>query len=108
MIRGTMWVVAAVGLMVVANSPVQANPGHHGHGHGHHHHGYRHHHHGYYGPRFDLMIAPPVVPVVAAPPVRPYPVPTYGYPVYSYAPVYAPAPIGFGVQTRNFSFFMGR
>ncbi len=104
MVRGLMWAVA-LGVIVATNGFAQANPGHHGHGHA-------YHQHGYYGPRFGVVIAPPpvvaAVPVFAPPPVAPYPVPAYGYPVYGYAPVYAPAPVGFGVQTRNFSFFLGR
>jgi hypothetical protein len=106
MIRG-MTAAVAFGVVVAASNIGHANHGHRGHGyHGHHHH---------HGPRFGLMIAPPPVvvaqPVIAAPPPYPYAVPAYGYPAPAYiapAPaVYAPAPVGFGLQTRNFSLFLG-
>jgi hypothetical protein len=86
--------LAAVGVAAMYGGSVEAGHGHH-----------------YHGPRFGLFIAPPVIPppVVVAPPpvvVAPPPMyPAYAYPVYA-PPVYDPA--GFGVQTRNFSLFLGR
>lgn len=90
--------MAAIGVAAMYGS-VEAGHGHH-----------------YHGPRFGLFIAPPMIPppVVVAPPpvvVAPPPMyPAYGYPVYA-PPVYAPpvyAPAGVGLQTRNFSLFLGR
>ena len=84
-------IVLLVGVIAVSGS-VQA-----GHG-----------HHRLHGPRFGLFFAPPPQPVVIAQPVVFAPVPmypAYGYPAYP-PPVYAPA--GFGMQTRNFSLFLGR
>lgn len=108
MIRGLT--LAGLGVIAGMNGIAQAGHGHYGHGHG----GHHHHHHGYHGPRFGVMFAPPPVvvapvPVVAAPVPQPYPVPAYGYPVYAPPVVYAPPPppVGFGVSTRNFSFFFG-
>lgn len=100
--------VVAVGVMFAMGGSVQAGHGHHGHGHhGHGHRGHGHyghnHRHGYgYGPRYGVVVAPRVV----APPVYPYP--AYGYPAYSYPPVYSPYNQALGVQTGNFSLFLGR
>ena len=114
MFRKVMLVAAAVGGLMLAGGTAQAGHCHHGHSHGR---GYGYggyhggpYHSGYsyrggYGGGYGYSSGVVVVPRYVPAPVYPgYGNPYGGYPYGSYGP-YGPA---FGLQTGNFSLYLGR
>ncbi len=100
--------VATGGVMMSIGAVADAG---HGHGHGghrgHYHGGYRGGYRGGYGG--GVVIAPRVI----APPVYSVPAPVYGYPSYPvygtpYGYGYQPYNSALGIQSGNFSLFLGR